>query len=81
MSLISVFLAARAALQNRRRRQRAHADLAALDDRSLADIGLHRSEIPALVERLYDSAPAAVRPSPRRNEARLPAVQQSLRQI
>ena len=29
-----------------RRRQRAYAELATLDDRSLADIGISRSEIP-----------------------------------
>jgi uncharacterized protein YjiS (DUF1127 family) len=34
-----------------RRRQRAYAELAALDDRSLADIGITRSEIPYVLSR------------------------------
>jgi uncharacterized protein YjiS (DUF1127 family) len=50
MSVINLFVAARDALAERRRRQRAYAELAALDDRSLADIGIHRSQIPAIVE-------------------------------
>ena len=49
MSLINLFAAARSALANRRQRQRALAELMALDDRSLADIGIHRTQIPALV--------------------------------
>jgi uncharacterized protein YjiS (DUF1127 family) len=35
-----------ASLAGWRQRQRAYAELAALDDRSLADIGITRSEIP-----------------------------------
>ncbi len=49
MSLINLFAAARSAIANRRRRQRALDELMALDDRSLADIGIHRSQIPHLV--------------------------------
>ena len=37
-----------------RRRQRAYAELYALDDRSLADIGITRSEIPFLLTRRAD---------------------------
>jgi uncharacterized protein YjiS (DUF1127 family) len=50
MSVLNLFVAARDALVERRRRHRAYAELAALDDRSLADIGIHRSQIPAIVE-------------------------------
>jgi uncharacterized protein YjiS (DUF1127 family) len=72
MSLINLFVAGRNAIRDWRRRQRAYGELMALDDRSLADIGIHRSEIPAIVEgaRLAaaasEAAPAnapAVRPS------------------
>jgi len=49
MSLINLFAAARSAIANRRHRHRALEDLMALDDRSLADIGLHRSQLPNLV--------------------------------
>jgi uncharacterized protein YjiS (DUF1127 family) len=46
-----------------RARQRAYAELSALDDRSLADIGITRSEIPYVLsrgtqERRETSAPA-----------------------
>ena len=41
-----------------RQRQRAYAELASLDDRSLADIGITRSEIPFVLSR----ATAADRP-------------------
>jgi len=57
MSLINLFVAARAALAGRRQRRRAYEELMALDDRSLADIGIHRSQIPALVESLHAPAP------------------------
>jgi uncharacterized protein YjiS (DUF1127 family) len=50
MSLINLFVAARSALARWRQRQRAYNELMALDDRSLADIGIHRTQIPALVD-------------------------------
>lgn len=50
MSLINAFFAARAAFADWRQRRRAYDELMALDDRSLADIGIHRSQIPGLVE-------------------------------
>ena len=49
MSLINLLVAGRRAVADWRRRQRAYRELAALDDRSLADIGIHRSQIPAIV--------------------------------
>ena len=52
MSLINLFVAARNAMARRRQRQRALDELMALDDRSLADIGIHRSQIQAIVEGL-----------------------------
>src|SRR5207237_2930815 len=48
--LINLFVAARNAFATWQRRQRAYGELMALDDRSLADIGIRRSEIPAVVE-------------------------------
>ncbi len=56
MSLINLFVAARSALASWRQRQRAYGELMALDDRSLADIGVHRTQIPAIVEESYGSA-------------------------
>ena len=50
MFFVSLFAAARNAFAEWRRRQQAYGELMALDDRSLADIGIHRSEIPAIVE-------------------------------
>jgi uncharacterized protein YjiS (DUF1127 family) len=50
MFIVSLIAAARNAFAEWRRRQLAYAELMALDDRSLADIGLHRSEIPAVVD-------------------------------
>jgi len=86
MSLISMFVAARAALASRRQRQRAYSELAALDDRSLADIGLHRSQLPQVVERLHeavelDAAPDSVLTPVRRHDAGLPLAQQWLRRV
>lgn len=56
MSLINLFVTARDAMARRRQRQRAYEELTALDDRSLADIGIHRSQIPALVEGIHSVA-------------------------
>lgn len=56
MSIVNLFVAARNALAERRTRTRAYAELAALDDRSLADIGIHRSQIPAIVARAQCTA-------------------------
>ena len=50
MSLINLLFAAKNAIAERRRRTRAYAELASLDDRSLADIGIHRTQIPGIVE-------------------------------
>ena len=43
------------ALAGWRRRQRAYAELYALDDRSLADIGITRSEIPYVLSRAAET--------------------------
>ena len=76
MSFVSMILAARAALANRRERRRAYGELTALDDRSLADIGLHRTHIPAVAEGLhdavqFDSAPSAAFGTANRRDAGL----------
>ena len=83
MSLMNVLVAVRAALANRRQRQRAYAELAALDDHSLADIGLHRSQLYGVVDRLHeavelDAAPAL---SFARRQADKPLTQPWLRQV
>jgi uncharacterized protein YjiS (DUF1127 family) len=54
MSLINLFVAARAAIAGWRQRQRAYGELMSLDDRSLADIGIRREEIRAVVEGYHD---------------------------
>ena len=60
MSLINLFVAARSALARWRQRHRAYGELMALDDRSLADIGIRRSEIPAVIEGFHEAVePAA----------------------
>jgi uncharacterized protein YjiS (DUF1127 family) len=45
MSMINLFTSAARAIAERRRRERAYAELMALDDHSLADIGVSRSQI------------------------------------
>ena len=56
MSLVNLFVAARNAIKNRRQRHRAFDELMALDDRSLADIGIHRSQISAFVMSFEEAA-------------------------
>jgi uncharacterized protein YjiS (DUF1127 family) len=60
MSVLNLLISAGRAFAERRRRQRAYQDLVALDDHELADIGIHRSQICALLEsaNLGKSAPA-----------------------
>jgi uncharacterized protein YjiS (DUF1127 family) len=71
MSLINLFVAARNGWSGWRARQRAYGELMALDDRSLSDIGIRRSDIPAIVEGFHEKA---------RREARDPAMALSARQ-
>ena len=65
MSLINLFVTARNAFGEWRRRQRAYHELMALDDRSLADIGIHRSQIPAIIEGADVTAPLSRETAPR----------------
>ena len=53
MSIINLFVAARSAIAEWHQRQRAYGELMSLDDRSLADIGIRREEIRAIVEGLH----------------------------
>lgn len=62
MSLINLFAAARSAIASRWQRQRALDELMALDDRSLADIGIHRSQIPSLVMSFEQAAQVEAAP-------------------
>ena len=55
MSLINALFAAPAAFAEWRHRRRAYDELMALDDRSLADIGIHRSQIMSLAEAAHTS--------------------------
>jgi uncharacterized protein YjiS (DUF1127 family) len=56
MSLINLFVGARNAWDGWRKRQRAYDELMSLDDHALADIGIHRSEIPSIVEGFHEKA-------------------------
>ncbi len=59
MSVINLFSAARNAISEWRRREKAYGELMALDDRSLADIGIHRSQIGAAIAGFPVATPAA----------------------
>lgn len=50
MPVVNLFIAAGRRFSDWHRRQQAYAELMALDDHSLADIGLRRSQIASLVE-------------------------------
>jgi len=71
MSLINLFISAGKAFTEWRRRRQAYAQLMALDEHSLADIGIRRSELRALCEGDYNvGSPATVVPlQTRRNLA------------
>ena len=51
MSVVNLLLSVGRRFSEWRHRQEAYGELMALDDHSLADIGLHRSQIAGLVER------------------------------
>jgi uncharacterized protein YjiS (DUF1127 family) len=69
MSVLNLLNSAWEAIADWRRRERAYAELMALDDHSLADIGIRRSEIRAICEGSYGPAPSeAPIPFPRRGE-------------
>ena len=59
MSVINLLISTGRRFSGWRQRQQAYAELMALDDHSLADIGLHRSQIASLVEgrRIGPSSP------------------------
>jgi uncharacterized protein YjiS (DUF1127 family) len=61
MFAVSFLAAAREAFAEWRRKQQAYAELMSLDDRSLADIGIRRSEIPAIVEGYHEASPQKAR--------------------
>jgi uncharacterized protein YjiS (DUF1127 family) len=50
MSVINLLLSVGRSFSEWRRRDRAYAQLMALDDHSLSDIGIHRSQIAGLIE-------------------------------
>jgi uncharacterized protein YjiS (DUF1127 family) len=56
MFIVSLIAAARHAVAEWRRKQQAYSELMSLDDRSLADIGVRRSEIPAIVEGYHEAS-------------------------
>jgi uncharacterized protein YjiS (DUF1127 family) len=56
MFIASLLAAVQHAFAEWRRRQQAYAELMSLDDRSLADIGIRRSEIPAIVEGYHEAS-------------------------
>jgi uncharacterized protein YjiS (DUF1127 family) len=49
MSIVNFVISAGRTFSQWRRREQAYAELMALDDHSLADIGIHRSQIGSLV--------------------------------
>ena len=60
MTVVNLLISARKAMSDWRRRERAYAELVALDDHSLADIGIHRSQIGGLVEGVRMPGPSAL---------------------
>lgn len=69
MSVFNLMISVWKAFADWRRRERAYAELMALDDHSLADIGIRRSDIRAICEGSYKAdRVAALVPSPRREK-------------
>ncbi len=64
MSFVNSLVAAGRAVVERRRRHAAYAELMALDERMLADIGIHRSQLAGIVYGDADKRCAAT-PAPR----------------
>lgn len=69
MSIVNLFVSAGRAFANWRRRERAYAELMALDDHCLADIGIRREQIRALVEGKDVRGRPAANPAPMRGDA------------
>ena len=61
MSVVNLLVSAGRRFSDWRHRQQAYAELMALDDHSLADIGIHRSQIAGLVEGYRMPNPASPR--------------------
>jgi len=69
MSVLNLMISAWEAFADWRRRERAYDELMALDDHSLADIGIRRSDIRAICEGSRAAAPSeAPIPFPRRGK-------------
>ena len=69
MSAVNLLISAGRRFSDWRHRQQAYAELMALDDHSLADIGLQRSQIANLVEGYRPPNPSS--PVPFRNPEKL----------
>src|SRR5271163_3217539 len=69
MSVVNLLISAGRHFSEWRHRQQAYAELMALDDHSLSDIGLHRSQIAGLVEGYRLPNPSS--PVPFRNPEKL----------
>jgi uncharacterized protein YjiS (DUF1127 family) len=65
MFVLNLLNSAWEAIADWRRRERAYTELMALDDHSLADIGIQRADIRAICEGSYAAAPV---PSAKREE-------------
>ena len=66
MSVLNLLNSVREAFVDWRQRERAYAELMALDDHALADIGIRRSEIRAICEGSLAPAPSEEPPRFRR---------------
>jgi uncharacterized protein YjiS (DUF1127 family) len=75
VSVLNLLNSAREAIADWRRRERAYAELMALDDHSLADIGIQRSDIRSICEGSHAPAPSETPvPFPRQGKLLSPEV-------